>query len=114
MIGPSGYGGKSTLFTIVAGIEQPSTGVVAIDGDADAVRAGKAVYAATTFAAAVADGGEENVMLGLDVRRVPRKKAQAEAHELLKRFGLADFAQSYPAMLSGGCAARGFATTVSV
>jgi ABC-type nitrate/sulfonate/bicarbonate transport system ATPase subunit len=105
VIGPSGCG-KSTLFTIVAGIEQPSAGVVAIDGDADAVRAGKAGYMPQQPLLLPWRTVEENVMLGLDVRRVPRKKAQAEAHELLKRFGLADFAQSYPAMLSGGMRQR--------
>src|SRR5260370_38755909 len=49
---------------------------------------------------------EENVMLGLDIRHTPRKKAQQEAYELLKRFGLADFAQNYPATLSGGMRQR--------
>ena len=105
VIGPSGCG-KSTLFTIVAGIEQPSTGVVAIDGTADAVRAGKAGYMPQQPLLLPWRTVEENVMLGLDVRRVPRQKAQVEAHELLKRFGLADFAQSYPAMLSGGMRQR--------
>ena len=105
VIGPSGCG-KSTLFTIVAGIEQPSTGVVAIDGNADALRAGKAGYMPQQPLLLPWRTVEENVLLGLDVRRVPRQKAQAEAHELLKRFGLADFAQSYPAMLSGGMRQR--------
>lgn len=45
-------------------------------------------------------------MLGLDVRRVPRKTAREQASELLKRFGLAEFAQHYPATLSGGMRQR--------
>jgi ABC-type nitrate/sulfonate/bicarbonate transport system ATPase subunit len=49
---------------------------------------------------------EENVMLGLDVRRVPRTQAQQRAYELLKRFGLVEFAQHYPATLSGGMRQR--------
>lgn len=45
-------------------------------------------------------------MLGLDVRRVPSKVALSQARELLKRFGLAEFAQYYPAALSGGMRQR--------
>ncbi len=105
VIGPSGCG-KSTLFTIVAGIEQPSAGMVAIDGDANTARAGKAGYMPQQPLLLPWRTVEENVMLGLDVRRIPRPKAQAEARELLKRFGLADFAQSYPSMLSGGMQQR--------
>jgi ABC-type nitrate/sulfonate/bicarbonate transport system ATPase subunit len=105
VIGPSG-GGKSTLFNIVAGVDQPSSGVVAIDGNATGVRAGKSGYMPQQPLLLPWRTVEENVMLGLDVRRVPRKKAQQEAQELLKRFGLAEFAHNYPATLSGGMRQR--------
>jgi ABC-type nitrate/sulfonate/bicarbonate transport system ATPase subunit len=105
VIGPSG-GGKSTLFNIVAGVDQPSSGVVAIDGDATGVRAGKSGYMPQQPLLLPWRTVEENVMLGLDVRRVPHKKAQQEAQELLKRFGLAEFAHNYPATLSGGMRQR--------
>ena len=105
VIGPSG-GGKSTLFNIVAGVDQPSSGVVAIDGDATGVRAGKSGYMPQQPLLLPWRTVEENVMLGLDVRRVPRKKAHQEAQELLKRFGLAEFAHNYPATLSGGMRQR--------
>jgi len=105
VIGPSG-GGKSTLFNIVAGVDQPSSGVVAIDGDTTGERAGKSGYMPQQPLLLPWRTVEENVMLGLDVRRVPRKKAQQEAQELLKRFGLAEFAHTYPATLSGGMRQR--------
>lgn len=105
VIGPSGCG-KSTLFNIIAGVDQSTSGVVAIDGDVHSERAGKSGYMPQQPLLLPWRTVEENVMLGLDVRRVPRKQAQEEAHELLKRFGLADFAQNYPATLSGGMRQR--------
>jgi ABC-type nitrate/sulfonate/bicarbonate transport system ATPase subunit len=105
VIGPSGCG-KSTLFNIVAGVDQPDSGLVAIDGDSEAARAGRAGYMPQQPLLLPWRTVEENVMLGLDVRRVPRKKARLEARELLRRFGLLDFAGSYPATLSGGMRQR--------
>ncbi|HAH00476.1 MAG TPA: nitrate ABC transporter ATP-binding protein [Ktedonobacter sp.] len=105
VIGPSGCG-KSTLFNIVAGVDQPTGGTVAIDGDAQGARVGKAGYMPQQPLLLPWRTVAENVMLGLDVRRMPRKKAEVQAHELLKRFGLADFTHHYPATLSGGMRQR--------
>lgn len=105
VIGPSG-GGKSTLFNIIAGIETPDAGTIAIDGEIESERAGKAGYMPQKPLLLPWKTVEENVMLGLDVRHVPRQQSQAEARELLKRFGLLEFAQHYPATLSGGMSQR--------
>jgi ABC-type nitrate/sulfonate/bicarbonate transport system ATPase subunit len=105
IIGPSGCG-KSTLFNIIAGVDEPSAGLIAIDGDTNAKRAGKAGYMPQQPLLLPWRTVEENVMLGLDVRHIPRKQAHEQAHELLKRFGLAEFAQNYPATLSGGMSQR--------
>ena len=105
LIGPSGCG-KSTLFNIVAGVDEPTSGVVAIDGDAKGRRAGKTGYMPQQPLLLPWRTVEENVLLGQDVRHVPRKQSQQEARELLKRFGLADFASNYPSTLSGGMRQR--------
>ncbi len=105
VIGPSGCG-KSTLFNIIAGIETPDTGIIAIDGREDLERAGKAGYMPQQPLLLPWKTVEENVILGLDVLHVPRKHALAQAYELLKRFGLAEFAQYYPSALSGGMSQR--------
>src|SRR6266567_3523550 len=78
VIGPSGCG-KSTLFNIVACIETPDAGMIAIDGEADSARAGKTGYMPQQPLLLPWKTVEENVVLGLDVRRVPRKKALLDA-----------------------------------
>jgi len=105
VIGPSGCG-KSTLFNIIAGVDQPTEGVIAIDGNDKGERAGKCGYMPQQPLLLSWRTAEENVMLGLDVRRVPRRQARQDAHALLKRFGLVEFAGNYPATLSGGMKQR--------
>jgi ABC-type nitrate/sulfonate/bicarbonate transport system ATPase subunit len=105
VIGPSGCG-KSTLFNIIAGVDVHSSGHIAIDGAMDGVRAGKTGYMPQKPLLLPWRTVEENVLLGLDILRVPFKQAQQRAIELLKRFGLAEFAHSYPSALSGGMQQR--------
>ncbi|GHO83839.1 ABC transporter ATP-binding protein [Dictyobacter formicarum] len=105
LIGPSGCG-KSTLFNIVAGVDEPTSGTLAIDGDWHGERAGQAGYMPQQPLLLPWRTVEENVLLGLDVRRLPRREAQQQAHDVLKRFGLQEFADSYPASLSGGMRQR--------
>lgn len=105
LIGPSGCG-KSTLFNIIAGLEQLDSGKLAIDGDYKDQRTGKTGYMPQQPLLLPWRTVEENVLLGLDVRHVPRQQSNKQASELLKRFGLIEFAQSYPATLSGGMRQR--------
>lgn len=105
MIGPSGCG-KSTLFNIIAGIEEPDEGAITIDGETSKKRAGKFGYMLQQPLLLPWRTIEENVMLGLDVRHIPREKARQDARELLKSFGLIEFARNYPATLSGGMRQR--------
>ncbi|XUL90928.1 ABC transporter ATP-binding protein [Streptomyces galilaeus] len=101
LVGPSGCG-KSTLLRIAAGLLRPSTGTLEI-------RTSSLRPAAMIFQ----DYGiydwksvRANVRFGLDVQRVPRREANARADEWLTRMGLADFADAYPATLSGGMRQR--------
>ncbi|GCE16139.1 ABC transporter ATP-binding protein [Tengunoibacter tsumagoiensis] len=105
IIGPSGSG-KSTLFNIIAGIDHPDQGQILLDGQADAQRVGAFGYMPQQPLLLPWRTVEENVLLGLDVRHQPRKQSLVQAQDLLKRFGLAEFAHHYPATLSGGMRQR--------
>ncbi|BCL78499.1 ABC transporter ATP-binding protein [Ktedonobacteria bacterium brp13] len=105
LIGPSGCG-KSTLFNIIAGVDRADSGQIALDGDLQGDRRGKVGYMPQQPLLLPWRTVEENVLLGLDVRHVPRGEALQQAHALLERFGLAEFAEHYPATLSGGMRQR--------
>ncbi|RFU87088.1 ABC transporter ATP-binding protein [Streptomyces triticagri] len=101
VVGPSGCG-KSTLLRIAAGLLRPSTGRLEIRAETD--RPAAMIfqdYGIYDWKSVLA-----NVRFGLDVQRVPRKDADARARDWLSRLGLADFADAYPAALSGGMRQR--------
>ncbi|MFI1582953.1 ABC transporter ATP-binding protein [Embleya sp. NPDC020630] len=101
IVGPSGCG-KSTFLRIVAGLVKPTAGRVEVT----AATANPAAMVFQNYGISPWKTVLANVRFGLDLRRVPRKEANARAHDWLGRLGLADFADRYPAALSGGMQQR--------
>ena len=105
LLGPSGCG-KSTLFNIIAGLLRPDTGRLMFDGEAVDDSRGMVAYIQQKDLLFPWRRVIDNAILGLEVQHVSKRKARRAAHELLVRFGLQDFAQAYPAELSGGMRQR--------
>ncbi|MFF1377273.1 ABC transporter ATP-binding protein [Streptomyces sp. NPDC058308] len=101
VVGPSGCG-KSTLLRIAAGLLRPSSGELGIRTAARhpvaMIFQDYGIYDWKTVQA--------NVRFGLDIQKTPRREANARATAWLTRMGLADFADAYPAALSGGMRQR--------
>ncbi len=105
VLGPSGCG-KSTLLKLAAGLERPSAGEILLGGEP--VR-GPGAHTGVVFQKPNLlpwQTVERNVLLPARTRGLPRAAAQARAHRLLERVGLAAFARNYPFELSGGMQQR--------
>ena len=109
LIGASGSG-KSTLLRCVNGLEQVDAGEITFDGSS-VTRAGKGIARLRTRIGMVFQQFNlfphktvlENVTLGpIQVKDVPRARAEARGLELLERVGIAEKADAAPADLSGG------------
>lgn len=104
LLGASGCG-KSTLLRLVAGLEPPDAGRIAVDGAAvtgpDPSRL--LVFQDPTLYPWRTVRG--NVALGLEARGIGRERA-ARADAVLRLVGLDGFAEVYPHQLSGGMAQR--------
>ena len=108
VVGASGSG-KSTLLGLLAGLDTPTAGSVSIAGtdlfglDEDgraALRSQLVGFVFQSFQLLPALTAIENVMLPLELAGAP--SAQAQAHAMLGRVGLAPRIAHYPKQLSGG------------
>ena len=103
VVGPTGCG-KSTLLNIAAGLLAPSSGEVAVFGEALTGINRRAGYMFQSDSLMPWRTALRNVMAGLEFRGVPDARAQAD--EWLKRVGLGGFGDRYPHQLSGGMRKR--------
>ncbi len=105
VIGPSGCG-KSTLIRILSGLEQATDGQVLLDGkmvEQPGPERGMVFQGYTLFPWLTV---KKNVMFGLEVAGKSQKNAEAEALQWIEMVGLEQFADHYPAQLSGGMKQR--------
>lgn len=105
LVGPSGSG-KSTLLALIAGLETPSAGAIALHGDPNARRLGRVGYMPQRDLLLPWRTALGNAAAGLEVKGVPRREARERARALFADFGLAGFEDTYPAQLSGGMRQR--------
>ena len=112
VLGPSGAG-KSTLLRVVAGIQEPSAGVVRVlgrdIGRMPARSRSRLRHELVGFLGQHADAAlspdlrmRDAVCLPLALRGVPRRERRRRADELLEATALAERADALPGELSGG------------
>ena len=97
IIGPSGCG-KSTLLSIISGLETKTSGEIRTNGkigymlQKDNLLEWRTIY--------------KNVLLGLEIQKENTQEEQEYVNTLLKKYGLYEFKDKYPAQLSGGMRQR--------
>src|SRR5262249_22876617 len=105
LIGPSGCG-KSTIFNLIAGLLEPTSGRVLIDGIDATGTIGRVGYMLQKDLLLAWRTVLDNVVLGMEIQGVPISEARERALPLLQRYGLAGFEHLYPDALSGGMRQR--------
>ena len=104
MLGPSGCG-KSTLLRMIAGLEQPDSGRVVIEGvdvtDASPQRRGVG-FVFQHYAPFRHLSVRRNVAFALEIRKRPKQEIRSRVDELLHLVQLDGLAERYPSQISGG------------
>jgi NitT/TauT family transport system ATP-binding protein len=101
IVGPSGCG-KTTVLSLIAGLIAPSSGQVLIDGEPVEGHHDKVGYMLQRDHLFEWRTIEENVLLGLQVKRICNRQTRQKALDLLGKYGLGDFKAYHPHQLSGG------------
>lgn len=97
IIGPSGCG-KSTLLSIIANLENKSSGNISLNGklgymlQKDNLLEWRTIY--------------KNILLGLEIQHSLTTESKQYVTNLLKKYNLYEFKDKYPSQLSGGMRQR--------
>ena len=108
LIGPSGCG-KSTILKIAAGLLEPDSGRVTIDGESVAAAAEKKLIGLVPQSPALMPWRSvlSNVRVPMQInKKGNRGRTMRDPVELLTSFGLGDALRRYPFQLSGGMQQR--------
>lgn len=105
IIGPSGCG-KSTLLSMIAGLEEKTSGSIYIQGEKIDKVSDKIGYMLQKDSLLEWRTIYENVLFGLEIRGIKDEKNKEYANELLKKYHLYEFKDKYPSQLSGGMRQR--------
>lgn len=97
IVGPSGSG-KSTLLNIISKLIEPTEGEIYIDGEIGYMFQRDHLFNWRTV--------WKNIMLGLEIKKEKNQENIDKTKELLTKYGLIDFINSYPQELSGGMRQR--------
>jgi NitT/TauT family transport system ATP-binding protein len=105
IVGPSGCG-KSTFLDILAGLSEPSSGDIFIDGrkitgpalDRGIVLQGYALFPWRTV--------RQNIEYGLEIKKIKKAERKAISDRFIDLVELNGFTESYPYELSGGMKQR--------
>lgn len=107
LLGPSGCG-KTTLLRIIADLLKPTSGEVTVGGETPTEARLKRKYGIVFQSPVLYDWRtvKKNVMLPLEILKVPKADREERAMQMLELVGLTDFADRYPKQLSGGMQQR--------
>lgn len=105
IIGPSGCG-KSTLLSIIAGLEEKSSGKIYIDKTKIEGVSSKIGYMLQKDSLLEWRTIYNNVIFGLEITHRKTKENEEYVKDLLKKYNLYEFKDKYPTQLSGGMRQR--------
>jgi putative ABC transport system ATP-binding protein len=109
-LGPSGSG-KSTFLTILAGLQQPTSGEVWLFGQKipeyspsglQKLRAARIGFIFQTFHLLDSLNATDNILLVMRFNHIKRNEAVLRAVQLMERFAIAHLAKVYPRSMSQG------------
>lgn len=105
LLGP-GQSGKSTLLRIIAGLEEPSSGQVLLNGERVTQPGPDRSMVFQTYSLFPWRTVRANVEMGLKFQGIKKKERRDAAQKYIDLVGLSGFERSFPHQLSGGMKQR--------